>query len=111
MGLTLLGVGTLHMLRSSALLVPLLLLLLLRLVVRSALDISACQTFSTASLLPLPLPLHLSASAFVCARWRTTFNPFSGVWHSGAIGMVIIFYCVRIIKLNKFVTLIGEVYS
>lgn len=64
MGLTLLGVGTLHMLRSSALLVLLLLLLLLRLVVRSALDISACQTFSTASLLPLPLSLHLS----VCVR-------------------------------------------
>lgn len=59
MRLTLLGVGTLHMLRSSALLV-----LLLLLVVRSALDISACQTFSTASVLPLPPSLHLS----VCVR-------------------------------------------
>lgn len=87
MGFTQLGVGTLHMLCSSALLM----LLLLWLVVRSALDISACQTFSTASLLPLPLPLslpvplHLSVCAWVCARWRTTFNPFSGAMHSGAI--------------------------
>lgn len=100
MGLTLLGVGTLHMLRSSALLVPLLLLLLLRLVVRSALDISACQTFSTASLLPLPLPLRLSVCAWVCARWRTTFNPFSGVWHSGAIACNLVIWLLFSIVLE-----------